>query len=167
MCGSESINETQRPLARARFKSQGRGEGGRVRMSRAQFTGERSPRANQCERVDVPSNQSTQSAVAGHPDGCPAVGAPRPRSPAFRAARPRAPRRAQGSRARRSSQGERTKGNKSPGTPRGVVDRQDTHPNARRKVSEGQDGQLVEASSNMEPGASYSQKCKAEICWLG
>lgn len=61
--------------------------------------------ANQCERFDVPSNQECASAVTGHPDGCPAVGAPRPRSPASRAARPRAPRRAQGDRARRSSQG--------------------------------------------------------------
>lgn len=60
--------------------------------------------ADQYERFDVPSNQECASAVAGHPDGCPAVGAPRPRSPASRAARPRAPRRAQGDRARRSSQ---------------------------------------------------------------
>ncbi len=65
---------------------------------------------DQCERFDVPSNQECASAVAGHPDGCPAVGAPRPRSPASRAARPRAPRRAQevghGVRPRGSNQGQ-------------------------------------------------------------
>lgn len=90
----------------------GRRRGWCSRETRARGEGGRSPRKGECERVDVPSNQECASAVAGHPDGCPAVGAPRPRSPASRAARPRAPRRTQGDRARRSSRGERTKGSK-------------------------------------------------------